>query len=477
MKVIINDFINKYSNFYENNSKFLKFSAHILLALGIYLNYLNFVNINLMNHDALLLLIAIIALFSYYKPSFGCGLMMGMYAIHLIPTNLVLFGAFAVLFIIFLTFATFEKNSIIFVAIVYLLLACENPFLLGLIITLYYILFVQRDYGMPPAISVLLTYKALVTDLFFNTKIFNVVSHEVVPESLKEYLYSFFDVYALEGNLIGVETIAVLKEHAVPLLLILLISCFAFMTIRVVASESPFKIEEHLRLGLVSYIISTVLLVVLIVVGSYNNTISGSSIFSAILGSTMGFVLSCLIVRYPRYGGPVYVDVPSTTIDIEQQKEEEKEEKKNFGILPYEGEENYIFISYSHRDTELVLPVLKILEEKGFRFWYDEGISPGDEWPEAIGIHLANCSVCLAFISENSLNSRNCRREINMALNKEIDFLSVFFNPVDLSPGVELQISSYQSIMRYKYNSDEEFITALLTANAIQTCQEVKTNN
>lgn len=37
-------------------------------------------------------------------------------------------------------------------------------------------------------------------------------------------------------------------------------------------------------------------------------------------------------------------------------------------MTPYEGEEDYIFISYSHQDMDLVLPVLQYLQENGVRF-------------------------------------------------------------------------------------------------------------
>ena len=68
-------------------------------------------------------------------------------------------------------------------------------------------------------------------------------------------------------------------------------------------------------------------------------------------------------------------------------------------VTPYEGNEDYLFISYSHRDTATVLPLLQRMKEEGYRFWYDEGIDPGTEWPESIAAHLSRCRVCLAFMS------------------------------------------------------------------------------
>ncbi|MBQ2478969.1 MAG: toll/interleukin-1 receptor domain-containing protein, partial [Erysipelotrichales bacterium] len=74
-------------------------------------------------------------------------------------------------------------------------------------------------------------------------------------------------------------------------------------------------------------------------------------------------------------------------------------EEKFSLIKPYEGSDNYIFISYAHKDSERVFPLLRKLTENGYRIWYDEGIDPGTEWPESIARHLESSSVCLSFIS------------------------------------------------------------------------------
>ena len=143
-------------------------------------------------------------------------------------------------------------------------------------------------------------------------------------------------------------------------------------------------------------------------------------------------------------------------------------------VLPYEGSEAYIFVSYSHRDTEIVLPILEYLEKEGFRFWYDEGIDPGSEWPESIASHLSKAKVCIAFMSPDSLKSNNCRREINFALSKNIEFLSVILKPVEMSPGVEMQISTYQSLLKYKYKTEQEFLERFVKVETIQSCRKSK---
>ena len=40
-------------------------------------------------------------------------------------------------------------------------------------------------------------------------------------------------------------------------------------------------------------------------------------------------------------------------------------------IRCYAGDKPYVFISYAHKDIDVVKPVLKRIEKDGIRFWYD----------------------------------------------------------------------------------------------------------
>lgn len=142
---------------------------------------------------------------------------------------------------------------------------------------------------------------------------------------------------------------------------------------------------------------------------------------------------------------------------------------KRCSVPPYEGEEKYIFVSYCHKDRPFVFPIIERMNRDGYRVWYDEGIDPGSEWPEIIARHLNGCSVCVAFISENSLNSHNCRREINFALLKKKNFISVMLEKAQMSLGMEMQLSATQSIFKYTL-SDDEFFAKLYQAPFLENC-------
>ena len=143
---------------------------------------------------------------------------------------------------------------------------------------------------------------------------------------------------------------------------------------------------------------------------------------------------------------------------------------KRCSAKPYEGNDNYIFVSYCHKDKKHIFPIIERLARDGYRVWYDEGIDPGSEWPEIIARHLNECSTCIAFISENSLNSHNCRREINFALLKKKPFISVVIEPVQMSLGMEMQLSATQSIFKYTLSDDNEFFSKLYDAKCLYPC-------
>ena len=89
----------------------------------------------------------------------------------------------------------------------------------------------------------------------------------------------------------------------------------------------------------------------------------------------------------------------------------------------YEGNENYIFVSYAHADSETVVPIIEVMQSAGFRVWYDLGIEAGTEWPAYIEDHLNRCTRVIAFISPSAVESFNCRTEINYALMKKKEML------------------------------------------------------
>ena len=119
----------------------------------------------------------------------------------------------------------------------------------------------------------------------------------------------------------------------------------------------------------------------------------------------------------------------------------------------YEGDNPYIFISYAHKDQALVEPFIGELMNRGYRVWYDDGINLSEEWPESVATHLYYAESVIFFISAAFCASKNCKRELNFAIDKDKDMFAIFLDNAELSLGMQMQLGTIQSIM---YNESED---------------------
>lgn len=136
-------------------------------------------------------------------------------------------------------------------------------------------------------------------------------------------------------------------------------------------------------------------------------------------------------------------------------------------LRPYEGTLPYLFVSYAHKNDAAVLEIIRTLQARGFRVWYDEGIEAGSEWPESIASHLERAQLVLAFLSPAYLRSDNCRKEMHYALTKKKPVINVYLEQTELSPGMEMQIGNLFALMKYTYPSEEYFYDKLFSAELL----------
>lgn len=136
----------------------------------------------------------------------------------------------------------------------------------------------------------------------------------------------------------------------------------------------------------------------------------------------------------------------------------------------YQGSEPYIFVSYAHKDSQQVLPIIQQLQNWGFRVWYDAGIQAGTEWPEYIASHLRDSAAVIAFISEAAINSPHCRQEITYAGAKHKDVLSIYLDDAELPAGLELQLGNNQSMFFNRSPNMQTFVKQLIMAELLRPC-------
>ncbi len=129
------------------------------------------------------------------------------------------------------------------------------------------------------------------------------------------------------------------------------------------------------------------------------------------------------------------------------------------GRMPYpayRGKEPYVFISYAHADKDRVFPEIKRFNEAGFHVWYDEGISPGNEWSDEIAEALTGCTVFVVMLTPTSAPREAVLNEISFALDEGKPLLAIYLEDTELPPGLRLRISRKQAILRYNM-TDEEY--------------------
>jgi hypothetical protein len=110
----------------------------------------------------------------------------------------------------------------------------------------------------------------------------------------------------------------------------------------------------------------------------------------------------------------------------------------------------FVFISYAHADKALAYPELLRIRSLGLRVWYDEGIEPGSEWPEAIANALKRATAFVVMITPRAVASRNVRNEINAALSWDKPFFAIHLAQTELPLGLELQMGDVQAVMRWR---------------------------
>lgn len=102
-----------------------------------------------------------------------------------------------------------------------------------------------------------------------------------------------------------------------------------------------------------------------------------------------------------------YFDVDQYVKKLEQS--ENIQDCETVPIPDIAENQNYIFISYSHKDYKKVYADLAFLYREGVHFWYDRGLSAGKNWDAEVKERIENprCSGVIFYLSENMFLSRS----------------------------------------------------------------------
>ncbi len=126
-------------------------------------------------------------------------------------------------------------------------------------------------------------------------------------------------------------------------------------------------------------------------------------------------------------------------------------------MKPYQGQESYVFISYQHRNMNPAIAIVERLQQDKYRVWYDEGIDPGTEWDDTIAAHVEQCAFFIALLSEEYLESSNCKDELNYARDLEKPRVLVYLEDIRLPGAMQMRHGRLQAIHQYRCIDQNQF--------------------
>lgn len=108
----------------------------------------------------------------------------------------------------------------------------------------------------------------------------------------------------------------------------------------------------------------------------------------------------------------------------------------------YTGEEPYIFISYSHRDQDVVYPILDALYDRKYRIWYDESCETGNDFRDELRQRIEGCDAVILFVSRHSMTSPFCGMEIIVARENDKRIYPIYIEDNVVPPAFEILLAN-----------------------------------
>lgn len=141
------------------------------------------------------------------------------------------------------------------------------------------------------------------------------------------------------------------------------------------------------------------------------------------------------------------------------------------GTYAYEGTEPYMFISYAHADRDRVLPLVRGLQDRGLRVWYDAEIKPGSYWSKVIANHLRRSACVLCLLSPGYAASSNCTDELLTAKKWKIPLMAGYLEHFSLPLELDMALVQVNQINRMDYDSEDLFLNELVRSECLHACK------
>lgn len=104
---------------------------------------------------------------------------------------------------------------------------------------------------------------------------------------------------------------------------------------------------------------------------------------------------------------------------------------------PKQPAEPYVFVSFDQADASKVREEVAWLKSEGISFWPDEAVASGEAEKGDLKNALDDAAKVLFYVSNASLASDACRREVAMASLRGLEILQVFLEEGGLTEEVQ----------------------------------------
>lgn len=142
----------------------------------------------------------------------------------------------------------------------------------------------------------------------------------------------------------------------------------------------------------------------------------------------------------------------------------------DMGIGVYNGDEPYLFVSYSHADTKKVAEILRRIEEEKFRFWYDDVMETGDDFRKELQAKIEQCTAMLLFVSSASMQSKYCGMEIITAFKNNKRIYPIYLEETVEIPGpLKMVLENVQHVKNVTGSKDFRFLDKLVVSLPTET--------
>ena len=117
------------------------------------------------------------------------------------------------------------------------------------------------------------------------------------------------------------------------------------------------------------------------------------------------------------------------TIDLSKSDEEIKKRVHEI------SKDLEVFISYAHSDINFAYALADALAEKDYSVWTDRNLSDNSNWQEQIANSISNAAshgFVIAIISQNTIKSAFCLKELTFALSKNSEIIPIMLGDFEL---------------------------------------------